>query len=465
MNNNEYEHLASAKRSLLSTLLLVNPVALLDYFKISKVPTFNYYDGEVYQKKGQFVQIKELILRFPEKEVEKIIKLISEQCRVLENETNYLDRSWRDYSEKELYLPFQKFIKSTEVFFAFLFIPIVLEEVIIENIKKFIEKSSISLNDLFIPDQPDEVVVAEQILLELSIKKSQKCDIMPELERFLDLYAWLPTQFFLGQPYDLPACHRLIDERLRHDPKKALKIIEEGQKNVEINYRKLMNSLRPNEEFSKWLKIARRLTTIRNSRLNSLNKSFSRAYPLFSEVASRYQISIEEVVSATPSEIAMWFIGSDQPDKKTLAERASGFGVVTDSGVIKLLSVKECREELKKIQLVSKAEFTGEIKGFVAHNGKARGYVHLVSSRQDLKGFKAGEILVTPAMNAPEFIEAIGRAAAVVTDLGGVTSHAAVIARDFSKPCLVGTKVASQILKNGELIEVDTQKGEIIRVS
>jgi phosphohistidine swiveling domain-containing protein len=462
--NNEYEHLASSKRSVLSTFLLVNPVALMDYFKITKIPTFNYYNGEVYQKREQFAQIKELILQSPEKEVAKIIKLISGQCRILENETNYLDRSWRDYSEEELYLPFQKFIKSTEVFFAFLFIPTVLEEIVVEKIKKFTEKSSINLNDLFISDRPDEAVVAEQILLELSIKKSQKRDIMPELEKFLDRYAWLPTQFFLGQPYDLPACHQLVSDRLAHDPERALKIIKEGQKNVEDGYLKLINSLRPNKEFLKWLKIARRLTAVRNSRLNSLNKSFFRAYSLFFEVASRYRISIEEVVSATPSEISMWFTGSDRPDKKTLSERAAGFGLVTNLGVIKLLSAKECQTELKKIQSVNILGFAGEIKGLVAHSGKARGYVHLIFTRHDLKKFETGEILVTPAMNAPEFIEAIGRAAAIVTDLGGVTSHAAVVAHDFLKPCLVGTKVASKILKNGELVEVDAIKGEITRI-
>ena len=62
-------------------------------------------------------------------------------------------------------------------------------------------------------------------------------------------------------------------------------------------------------------------------------------------------------------------------------------------------------------------------------------------------------------MTMPDFVMAMKKAAAIVTDEGGITCHAAIISREFKKPCIVGTRIASDILQNGDLIEVDANKG------
>lgn len=64
-------------------------------------------------------------------------------------------------------------------------------------------------------------------------------------------------------------------------------------------------------------------------------------------------------------------------------------------------------------------------------------------------------------MTNPGIVPAMKQAAAIVTDLGGITSHAAIIARELKKPCLIGTKIATRIFKDGDLAEVDANKGFI----
>jgi pyruvate,water dikinase len=66
-------------------------------------------------------------------------------------------------------------------------------------------------------------------------------------------------------------------------------------------------------------------------------------------------------------------------------------------------------------------------------------------------------------MTRPQFISAMKLASAIVTDEGGLTSHAAIIARELKIPCIVGTKVATQVLHDGDLVEVDANKG-IVRI-
>lgn len=69
-----------------------------------------------------------------------------------------------------------------------------------------------------------------------------------------------------------------------------------------------------------------------------------------------------------------------------------------------------------------------------------------------------GDILVT-GMTTPDFLSAIRKSAGFVTDEGGITCHAAIVSRELKKPCIIGTKIATQILKDGDLVEVDANKG------
>lgn len=101
-----------------------------------------------------------------------------------------------------------------------------------------------------------------------------------------------------------------------------------------------------------------------------------------------------------------------------------------------------------------------ELKGQVANSGMARGKVVIVHSRNDLEKVKRGTILVSTMTNI-NYLIAAKKAAAIVTDEGGVTCHAAILSREINKPCVVGTKTATHILKNGDLVEVDALQGTI----
>ena len=74
--------------------------------------------------------------------------------------------------------------------------------------------------------------------------------------------------------------------------------------------------------------------------------------------------------------------------------------------------------------------------------------------------FKKGDVLVT-RMTRPEFLPLVKKTSAIITDGGGVLCHAAIIARELKIPCIVGTKIATQILKDGDLVEVDANRGVI----
>lgn len=101
-----------------------------------------------------------------------------------------------------------------------------------------------------------------------------------------------------------------------------------------------------------------------------------------------------------------------------------------------------------------------EFSGTTASKGDGkvvRGKVKIMF-RPHQSYFDKGNILVAP-MTSPEYVFAMKQASAIITDTGGLTSHAAIVSREMGKPCIVGTKIATSVLKDGMAVEVDAEKG------
>ena len=117
--------------------------------------------------------------------------------------------------------------------------------------------------------------------------------------------------------------------------------------------------------------------------------------------------------------------------------------------IAKKLNVNIKEEMLKKVK---------ELKGNIAQQGMVKGFVRRLMGHSQIDDLKEGEILVSP-MTIPDFLPAMKKAAAFVTDEGGILCHAAILSRELQKPCIVGTQFATQVFKNGDYVEVDAYKG------
>lgn len=103
---------------------------------------------------------------------------------------------------------------------------------------------------------------------------------------------------------------------------------------------------------------------------------------------------------------------------------------------------------------------TQQIRGSIACKGKATGPAKIVASLADVAKVNHGDVIVSP-MTTPDLMPAIRRCVAIVTDFGGITCHAAIVAREFQIPCVVGTDNATKVIHDGDLIEVDAETGVI----
>ena len=151
--------------------------------------------------------------------------------------------------------------------------------------------------------------------------------------------------------------------------------------------------------------------------------------------------------------------------KKEIADRQkNGFGIVIKRGEMNIVSGKKNIETLIKKENISepfkKYANIYEFRGLAASRGKIKGIARVLEDASGISGFKDGEIIVT-YMTTIEFTPVFRKAAAVVTDEGGMSCHAAIVSREFKIPCIVGTKIATRVLKTGDEIEVDADKGVV----
>ncbi len=102
------------------------------------------------------------------------------------------------------------------------------------------------------------------------------------------------------------------------------------------------------------------------------------------------------------------------------------------------------------------------LKGQAASPGIATGPVQKIKSAKEINKVQKGDILVT-SMTTPDFVPAMKKVVAVVTNKGGQTSHAAIVSRELGIPCIVGTKTATRVLKNGQMITINGSRGEVYK--
>lgn len=127
-------------------------------------------------------------------------------------------------------------------------------------------------------------------------------------------------------------------------------------------------------------------------------------------------------------------------------------------------------EEAERIskQLHDVDKSVSQFKGQIGNKGVYKGRVKIIqfSSQTDfsaeIESMSKGDVLVAGS-TGPEMILACKKAGAIVTDEGGVISHAAIVSREFGIPSVIGTKVATSVLKNGDIVEVDANRG-VVRI-
>lgn len=190
---------------------------------------------------------------------------------------------------------------------------------------------------------------------------------------------------------------------------------------------------------------ARELVFFRTQRTDVWLELLYRARPILIAVGNKFKIPFTELKYYTLQSLV-----AGRPHRLP-----DMFGVVGHKDKMYIFDQPILKEE-------SSAGIT-EVKGTIARQGKYTGRAVVVNTVADMFKVKPGDVLIT-FMTAPNFLPAMRIAGAFVTNEGGLTCHAAIVAREMGKPCVIGTKIATKVFKDGDMVEVDAVKGIVRKI-
>ena len=166
-----------------------------------------------------------------------------------------------------------------------------------------------------------------------------------------------------------------------------------------------------------------------------------------------------------PKELAEFLTYGRKVTSAKLLARKKYYVMLLKNDKINFYFGKKARRfEIKELPENIKQKGISEIKGASAYHGIVKGKVRIVNTLKEMKQMRKGEVLVS-TMTTPRLFEAVKKASAIVTDEGGITCHAAIVAREMKKPCVIGTKIATRVFKDGNMVEVDATKGIVRKIS
>ena len=149
--------------------------------------------------------------------------------------------------------------------------------------------------------------------------------------------------------------------------------------------------------------------------------------------------------------------------RKIIGERNKSLLEIYNNKSSRIVFGDEAMELYGQLQTTFKRE-DAVIKGTPASSGAVKGIVRVIMGESHFSKFNDGEILVAP-MTRPEFAPLMRKSLAIVTDEGGVTCHAAIVSRELGIPCIIGTQIATKVLRDGDLVEVDASSGVIKKIN
>ena len=177
--------------------------------------------------------------------------------------------------------------------------------------------------------------------------------------------------------------------------------------------------------------------------------------PMFRKIARDHQLSLTQTWFLKPDEIIELLSGGTI-DVDQLNWRSTMYALEFHDGKFCEYYGEAAQNAYGYLEQTTahSGEAVSELIGDMGSPGSAAGIVKIVNTADDMRKMEKGNILVSHITN-PRLVPAMKLAAAIVADIGGVTSHAAIVSRELQIPCVIGTKIATQVLKDGDRVEVD----------
>ncbi|GEM_PF-3212643 len=370
---------------------------------------------------------------------------------------------------------------------GYLYIPFdeAIEKYLIKELSRLDKDPGDLLPKLIIPRGTSYVAREEKELLRLAAKIYKRRELkkifrgspksvaarlsrqVPELfnqiDRHRDEYAWIMIFNWIGEPYGIAYYISRIQKYLRgkENPVTLLRNRISEERRNEKNYEQLTKAFP--QQLRKTIELVRDHLELKLYRWDVGCIAAYRSRPLLAEAARRMGVALDDVWYLTFREIKenLKKEAKSSKLKKLIRRRRKNQVIVKLGRFVLLWEGKEAFLIRSQLKLEAENKKIETLQGFPAFKGGViRGRVRIMHTAREIDQMEQDEILVCP-MTDPDYMPAIYKARALITDQGGILCHAAIVARELKKPCIIGTEAGTRFLKTGNSIEMNSDTGEI----
>jgi len=383
-----------------------------------------------------------------------------------------IDWSKKSYTEMKKVLDYllNKYRELACPWYAQYSIDLYYEDAIEENLLNYIQAEHPDFRKfvLIFTDPREMTEVSEEkwrlmkIVKEFKNKKERLSHLSKwakgKIENHLDKFAYINRGLATSKPYTFHDMVKRIKEAWR-DKKGLDKLIyDSSPQKLEHEYQWALKQIKPNPKFKKMIMQARLHSYTRNRRVEAFFNADYGASFMYHIIAKRVHFNPDWITEVSAPEMDGALEGKLLPDKKEMQMRFKNYAMLVRNAKTELIVDPKEIKKLEKKYFV-KVNKVNEIQGRMAClGGIIKGKAKVCLDKKEIGKVKKGDILVTQ-FTTPDFVPAMEKAAAVIADQGGLSSHAAIVSRELGVPCVIATENGTRIIKDNDLLEVNARTG------
>jgi len=360
-------------------------------------------------------------------------------------------------SKQDLLKTYKAFRHKLWYEFGVAWINVLIEGLVFEKLNEVLEKKSKNIakdSDIICSLTRPTHIQQEQIdLLKIAVSKDGKEE---KLKQHTKKYAYLPLYDVHIKPFGIEYFRKRMQKE--KNPAKKLKELQESFGQNKARFNELIKRLNLTKQELDLVNYVNGFIFLKDYRSHFRSIYSLHLKKLFDEIARRSKLPVNDLFLMTEKETEELIETGKKPD---LTKRRKPFIYLKYHDNERVLEGAQVKDFAKKLEKESISE---EVRGIPASKGLVRGRAKIIKNPDEIVKVKKGDILIT-SMTRPDYVPAMERAGAIVTDEGGVLCHAAIVSRELGKPCVIGTKNATDVFKDDELVEVDADKGVVRKTS
>ncbi len=398
----------------------------------------------------------------------------AKQCQRLGEEVVALSKniqkiSAKTLSDKKLAEVYKKIITKIKGYMPFMFTLHLVDEFLTQKFDSLLEKHikedyfdyhialTTPFKKIFVLQERENLLkIAVDIKSKGLDPGSKEAEYM--LKDHMIEYSWMNAVHLEKQPSDIDHFKQKLKD-ISQDAEQEYNSLIKEDKRLREKQKQFMEEIKDNLELHTLANTIQIFGFLRSFRADVLNMAYNNCWNIIKEIAERLDIEPIDIRLLDIDEINQSILSSIDY-KELISRRKKGFISMIVDGKRQIIDDKDMIDQIKESITMPEEIIEENLKGQIAYPGNIKGKVKVLHNQEDMKKVEKGDIIVI-SMTDPNYLPVMEKASAFVTDFGGILCHAAIVSREMKKPCIIGTKHATQILKDGDLVEVDADKGTV----